>query len=308
MKYGLTIVYITARREPKVGWFLHSLGNQIKQGEDVRVIIVDFFNRHDQLYADWIKVVEPKPCVWQGPHRLTTTEQHWFTNANARNTGICLCETPWIALLDDRCVLGPEWLQSIRHAMDDNYIVCGSYEKVFDLDVKDGVAVSWKEHVDGNGLNIGADPRLVYLRKRNIQTPYQCGGEWLYGCTLAMPLEWALSVNGYDETCDGLGMEDTTFGMFLQNSGYPVVYDRRMSIIEDRTPGQLEPVMKREDKGPHPTNKSHALLAMLKDRKTAMHGFDIREVRRNVLAGKGWPKPWGPTHDFWDGERLEDMT
>lgn len=102
-------------------------------------------------------------------------------------------------------------------------------------------------------------------------------------------------------------MEDVIFGLMLTNCGFPIKYDTRMAILEDRTAGQLGTAIKREDKGVSPQDKSHALLAMLKDRKTAMHGFDIRQVRRDVLAGKGWPKPWGPFVDFYDGQKIEDM-
>jgi len=301
VKYPLTISYITGREEPKLHWFLDSLGKQIQPGEDVKVVVVDFFGRSGQIYADWVKVVAPKPTVWQGPHRLT--KDNWWSASNSRNSSICLCRTPWIAFLDDRSILTPSWLQSIRHAMDENYAVFGAYEKVTNLVVENGFPISMDVQPNGSGK----DPRETHVKKENLGNPFKMGGEWAFGCNLALPLEWALNVGGYDETCDGLSMEDCIFGLMLQNRGYDLRYDTRMKILEDRTPSALGTPMIRRDKGVSPNDKSHALLAMLKDRKTAMHGFDIREVRRKKLAGEPWPAPWGPEKDWYDGQPVSEM-
>ena len=300
MKHAITICYITSRQEPKVNWLIDSLAQQVFSGDHVEFIVVDGFSgtRTDVINVNSIK---PKPTVWQGEHRLTR-QDHWAAS-NSRNTGICLCRTPWIAFLDDRSVLLPTWLQAVRHAMDDNYAVFGTYEKVSNLVVERGLVKSF----DPFPNNSGKDSRSTYVAANKSPIPFDCGGEWAFGCTLALPLEWVLSVGGYDETCDGLSMEDVVLGLHLQNNHFPLKFDPRMSILEDRTPGQLGQPMKREDKGISPNDKSHALLAMLKDRKTAMHGFDIREVRRKVLAGEPWPKPWAPTVDFFDGQPVSEM-
>lgn len=287
MKFGLTIVYITAREKPMLTWLYESLSPQCLDGEPIRILVVDR------------KTI--KPTVWQGDYRLT--QDDWWAASCARNTGICLCKTEWIAFLDDRSLLTPSWLQSVRHAMDDGYAVFGAYEKVHHLKAENGFPLSFEVLPESTGK----DSRETYVKTGNHPIPFDCGGEWAFGCNLALPLEWALNVGGYDETCDGLSMEDCIFGLMLQNNGYPLKYDPRMKILEDRTPSELGTPMIRRDKGVSPNDKSHALLEMLRHRKTAMHGFEIREVRRNALAGKGWPKPWGPTHDFWDGQKLEDM-
>jgi len=299
MKFPLTIVMITSRQEPKLNWFFDSVSAQCKGGDSINFIVVDSLGRSDK--ENFLRMVKPKPTVWQGEHRLT--KEDWWAASNARNTGICLCTTPWIAFLDDRSLLSPTWLQAVRHAMDENYCVLGSYEKVSNLVVENGMAKSYDEFPNKSGK----DSRLTYVLDNKVETPFECGGEWAFGCSLALPLEWCLAVGGYDEMCDGLSMEDCIFGMYLKNSGYCLKFDPRMSIIEDRTAGHLGTPMKREDKGVSPNDKSHALLAMLKDRKTAMHGFDIREVRRKVLAGEPWTAPWGPNVDWYDGEKLEDM-
>jgi hypothetical protein len=114
-------------------------------------------------------------------------------------------------------------------------------------------------------------------------------------------------VGGFDETCDGLSGEDYVFGTMLQNSGRPIYYDPRLMLVEDRTEGQCGPTFKRSDYGTSPDDWSHKLLSMVKDRKTALHSFDIRSVRDNALAGKPWPTPWGPFKHAWDGVPLEKL-
>lgn len=247
LRLPLTIVFSTARLEPKVEWVLQSLRQQILSGESIHFIMVDgrVGERQpwdkiqtlglDPDYCDFTWSHTPvRPNVWQGEHRLT--KENWWAASAARNSGICLCKTPWIAFLDDRSVLLPGWLQSIRHAMIGGYVVCGPYEKVFNLKVEDGSVMSWTEPWGEHWKGSNKDSRLKHVTDNNYENPFQCGGEWLYGCNLAMPLDWALRVGGYDETCDGLSGEDTIFGLMLQNNGYPIKYDVNMAVIQDRTP------------------------------------------------------------------------
>jgi len=308
MKYPLTIVYSTGRPETKIEWFFESLKAQCGDSK-VEIVIVDSFAASRTLSTDLFpcRHVLPKPTVWQLDHRLT--KQDWWAVSNSRNTGLCLAQTPWVAVLDDRSVLGPQWCEAVDLAMQGNYVVAGAYEKATNVVVDGGKIVSFKESLDPNGTGRpnGKDSRLLHVTANKLGNPFDAPGEWFFGCSSAMPLNWILNIGGWDETCDGLSMEDVIAGLMLQNSGYPIKYDTRMMLLEDRTPGTLGPAFKREDKGVSPNDKSHALLAMLKDRKTAMHGFDIREVRRKVLAGEPWPKPWGPTHDFYDGQPVSEM-
>lgn len=293
---SLTICYITARKEPCIGWFLDSLGLQEKKGDATQVIIVDLYNRASQITADWIKVVPPKPTVWQGPHRLT--KESWWAIANGRNTGACLCQTDWLSFVDDRCVLAPTWLQAVRDAMEGNYAVAGSYEKRNGMKVENGV-------ITEPGEIIGVDFRNP--ERKNLPPRKTYGSEW-YGCTSALPLEWVLEQNGHDERFDSLGLEDVVFGSRLAQNGRVTVYDCRMKIIEDRTPSACQDMPKRTDKGVSPNDRSHAMLDQFGGGKRAGHPFDIRDVRNRVLAGYPWPAPWGPEVDFWDNQPLGEMT
>lgn len=304
MRYGLTIVYTTSRREPKIEWFFDSLAKQIYSHEEeaIKVIVVDSFadpGRHEWMAQRLtessatfsIKHVAPKPTIWQGPHRIT--REDWWAKSNALNTGIALCKTEWIAFCDDRCILGPHWLQSIRHAMDDEYAVCGSYEKRSDMKVEDGAITDY-------GTLIGEDVR----QPKGFPVPTK---DW-YGGSGALPLEWCLAVNGFSEDlCDSLGLEDAMFGVTLHNSGYPICYDSRMMLLEDRTQGQIDGALKRTDKGISPNDKSHEIVARLHHSTTSMNSYDIRDVRNRVLASEPFPPPSASHTDWFDGQPVSEF-
>lgn len=305
---SLTIVFVTSRPEPELDWFFDSLEPQINSWEHIEVIVVhsvephpgwrfnpEFFKNQSKLKD--IRIVKPKPTLWQGEHRIT--KEDWWAVSNARNTGICLCKTEWIAFLDDRCVLAPTWLQAIRNAMEGNYAVCGTYEKRHGMTVENGV-------IRNGGIVTGRDNR------DNGREPFARtvdGGHW-YGCTNALPLEWALTINGYEELMDGLSFEDVMFGKMLQNNAYPIKFDPTMRITEDRSPDKLGPTMKRSDKGKSPNDKSHAALARFgKARRSDNFGKDLRNVREGALRGESWEIPdlhfeW---RDWYDGQPLREL-
>lgn len=296
----LTIGYITSRKEPRLEWFMDSLNAQIRAGEGICIIVVDSGFVLSEELAERIHVMSsgsqiaeihtmaPKPSIWQGQYKITQSD--WWAASNARNTAICLCQTEWIAFLDDRCVLMPGWLESVRQAMKHGYGVCGTYEKRTGMTVENGV-------VKHAGIITGVDGRAG-----NPSGAVRAPGEWWFGCSTAAPLEWYLNINGYDETCDGLSMEDCIAGHMLQNNGYPLMYDQRMKMVEDRTPEFCGPVMKREDKGVSPHDKSHAMLNMLRYRKAAMHywnNWDLKAIRKDVLSGKPFPIPEAKMYKDW---------
>ncbi len=297
---SITYAFITSRFKPQKRWFWHSLVRQLRadEADAVKVLFIDAQMANDDFP---LFTHPPKPSVWSGPTRLTTRD--WWSAANARNTALCLCETEWICFVDDRSVLLPGFVRSVREAMAGNYIVCGTYEKRRGMTVEKGV-------IKHAGIVTGADSRGQYCEQhyRGMNPPFKAPGEWTYGCAIALPLEWALSVGGLDESCDGLSGEDYVFGLMLANHGYPIMFDPRMKLVEDRTPGETDPVSIRRDKGVSPSDKSHKLLELLRGRKTALHAFDLRAERAKILAGGEWSPPWGPTFDFFDNQPISEMT
>lgn len=304
----LTIAYITSRREPHIEWFLDSLARESEATPiEINPIIIDFYSTEPgRILKHWkfpaLTWTSPKPTVWQGNQRLPSA--HWWAVSNARNTALCLAPDGWIAFTDDRSVLQPGWLGCVKDAMDGNYAVFGSYQKAFDVIVKDGVICSYRNNP------LGYDSRLLHLA--DPKTTITCKGAWCFGCASAFPVEWALQVNGYDEDCDGLSFEDVIFGCMLEKQGYELRFDPRMITFEDRTVDKLDTPFRRTDKGISPRDKSHAIL------NTVIHGGrhvapnyfgegGIRRLRESIVNGGTFPAVGIPEHDWFDGQPLKDM-
>lgn len=308
----LTVAFITARSSPKLDWFLDSFKNQTTEQIAALIVVDNQLSAKETLSYKCDSFIQkthtrPKPTVWQGEHRLT--KEDWWATSNARNTAICLCQTDWIAFLDDRCVLLPGYLDGIKAAMKGNYAVCGAYEKRHSMTVENGAIVNpgITEQIKRNSVVTGIDSRERELAEKKIATPYPCSGGWYFGCNFALPLEWALQVGGVPEVADSLGMEDVLFGLLLENNKFPIKYDPRMKIIEDRTPAESGPVMRRVDKGKSPHDKSHALLAMFTNATSSLNIFNIRALRNSVLRGEPFPIPSKPTLDWWDKQPISEF-
>lgn len=297
MKHTLTICMITGREEHGAEWMADSLKPQLLEGEEMpRIILINafrsdkpIFKRHNQL-----KWITPKPTIWQGKHRKT--KEDWWAASNARNTGLCLADTEWIAWVDDRCVLGPQWLQSIRDAMEGGYAVFGAYEKRHGMKVENGVIVE-------PGTVTGVDHRIAHVQ---AELPAPCPGNWCYGCSVALPVEWALQIGGFEQAMDGMSFEDVIFGLMIQNNGWPRCYDPRFKIIEDRTPEQCGKTYRREDKGVSPQDKSHRSLELFGGARQTTNRHQLWQSRQAVQAGKPFPVLLDSTTDWFDGEPIDE--
>lgn len=287
----LTIIYITGRKEAQLGWMIADLRQQLQGSNDViHLVVVDAFARSPGLlgiepgvFAD-VVVSPPKPNVWQGTHRVTKAD--WWANSNARNTGIALCKTDYAAFLDDRCHLGPRWLEAVRQAEKTREsVVAGAYEK----------------HENGK---IITDHRLLKCPEGQIN----CGGSWLFGCTFALPLEWCLEANGFEEGCDGLSGEDYIFGFMLENNGHRIDFVPSMFVSLERSSAHANTYV-RVDKGVSPNDKSHAALARFRDKKRAEFTPDLRALREHLARGGAFsiPDPSGDHRDWYDGTLIRDQ-
>lgn len=312
---NLTISYLTCRKDCRIEWFLDSLKKQPPQPavNIAGVIIVDFWRntratewRKQHVKMPWpVLHVSPKPCVWQGEHRLT--KNNYFAASNARNTALCLAQDGWIAYVDDISVLAPTWLPAVARAMEKNYVVAGAFRKVNKLAVIDGVVKSFENHPAGvdHRFNAGKDDRAV-----------KCPPNWLFGCSCAMPITALEKINGWPEAvCDstGVGAEDCFVGAALVGTGHRLGYDRSMFTFESEELHHQEPKMKRDDKGNigTPDSKSHAAVRMLQGCLRFDNDFspypDVAALRRHILTGGSFPIPKNPRHDWWDSTPLSEL-
>jgi len=297
----ISICYFTNRTEPHIEWFLDSLQRQLN-GDSVELIIVDFlkllrpfpFCFRGDVDVDIIHVV-PKPSIWQGPHRLT--KEDWFDASGARNTAVCLAKGSHIVFVDDLSVLLPGWMDCVRQSIRENYIVFGAYKKMKNLVVENGVVKSFTEHAPDSRLRSATGDQT------------SCGGSWLYGCSLCLPVEAALSVNGFPEDlCGGLGFEDSLFGIALGNTGkYSFRYDRRMMTYESEEDHFVDKPFRKTDKGVSPKDKSHSALSIANQSKWFPNQFNLREMRDAVQRGEPFPIPQNPQHDWFDGQLISEM-
>lgn len=314
---------VTARPQNNIEWFFDSLKLNHNWQKVSQIVIVDKYAEachgwterdvaaarnhvYDAagVFAPIVQHVPPKPCVWSGKHRLTPRD--WWSTASYRNTALCYCRSDFLAMLDDRCVLAPTWLDAVLEAKVGGWAVCGTYSKQVGMTVVDGV-------ITNMGETIGKDSRMEGIPGERRM---KCPGVWMFGCTFALPTEWMLQVNGVDESWDSVSMEDTHFGQMLENNGFPIYHDSRMKMVEDRTPAEQdaknrEHDMKRSSKERYPhdkEDKTHTLIKKLWNNKRAAHPWDLTVIRNRVLAGHAFPIPLGPHHDWFDGQPLAEMT
>lgn len=306
MNQHLTLCYVTTRKENKFQWFADSLVDQLNDEDKISVVVVDANAVIPMVYPELNGVssvillsTPPKPSVWQGPHRLT--KENWFAASNARNTGLCYAKDGWIAYVDDLSVLGIHWLQSVREAMAGNYIVFGSYEKHNEMVVENGRLTYSKLYSRDSRLNhVTTDLTSV-------------GGDYLYGCSLAGPVQAFLDVNGWPEWCDGLGSEDYCMGICIGNTNkYSFRYDRRMATVESEELHHVGEVFKKSDFGVSPRDKSHAALNMAKQSTWFNQYYGevfptISDLRTHILNGGEFPARLHPQHCWFTGTALSEL-
>lgn len=250
----ISIIYCTNRIDPKFEWFVDSLANQTTEDErkHIELIFIDTcndsrFDINEISRAELVRIAvdgrfkykrsQPKPNVYQGKERKTKTEM--FSPSNARNTGILISEGNYLVFADDVSVLMPGWWFAVKQAYEKNMIVCGSYQKHFEMVVDKGNLVSSRSHQGGidsrwNGGNNGG--------------PVPIQGSQLFGCSFGIPAIDIIAVNGFDEICDSIGGEDYQLGIRLNHAGKRIYYDRRMFTVESEELHNQPYLMLRDDR------------------------------------------------------------
>lgn len=313
----LTVVYQTSREDPHFEWFAHSFLREIESTNglpEIELIIVDgkFGDRPIQmpegclerfhLHEIRLNHVAPKPTVWQGPCRLT--KEDWWAVSNTRNTALCHARGTFVAFVDDLSFLSPGWLGRVLEAMDGRAVVCGSYMKVKKINIDKDRLVSFEYYPQGH------DNRWGYGRDDAV-TPCKDGG-WMYGCSLVAPLAAFLSINGYDERCDGLSFEDCITGLHIERKGWKLVYDRRLMTIESEEHHHQYGNPKRSDYGVSPNDKSHKILELaMKGSGWSPNDFGpfptLAAMRHHVLAGGDFPVVGRPVREWFTGTLLREL-
>ncbi len=138
LRMQLTIAFITGRPEPHLEWLLESLAPQVVASDEIHVLVIDALARSTEdlgvlpHYGHWVPNVHvslPKPTPWQGAHRITTCD--WWAKSSAMNTALVLCETDYIAFVDDCCRVGPKWLETVRRGkFKRRSVLAGTYDKI----------------------------------------------------------------------------------------------------------------------------------------------------------------------------------
>ena len=213
----------------------------------------------------------------------------------------------YIAWVDDLSVLTTNWYSRVLAATTRNAITLGSYRKVYNLEVENGII---RSHVDNP---IGHDARRGHVRDLTKLT--ECDPRWLFGCSLVAPVETMLDLNGWPEQlCAGTGYEDCVMALVVRNARIKTYFDPVMMTIESEEGHHIDEPFKRWDpcKG-DPTakvrdDKSHAMLAKAATWKEVDNGYSIRDLRNRVLSGGDFPIPTNPTTEWFTGIPLQDLT
>jgi len=322
----ISIIYLTNRIDPKFEWFIDSLCNQTSEADrkEIELIFIDYSAPRDiakesefwnsNLYSFCaVRHSKPKPSIYQGEGRKTTGE--YFGTSNARNTGVILSTGEYLVFVDDVSVLSSSWWGSVKKAADRKMIVCGSYRKDFDMVVEKGRLVSSRQHQAGKDARRGNGDHIQKIQ----------GGS-LYGCSLGIPAEDLLSINGFDELCDSIGGEDYHFGIRLNHAGKSIFFDPKMFTIESEELHVQPYLMKREDRVLSPeqylerlktfgidarnTNgnwdSSHMILDILyglRSTWTTYNNYNLAECRQR----KEFPVLNGITNHWFDNKPLTEM-
>jgi hypothetical protein len=343
MSNELTIAWMTSRKDACFDWFCDSLHRECAgEYSGIQVMAIDYwaapwFDRStasliaqadvDSLHAhedrrsyivnclrapmERFSWAAPKPCPWQGRYRQT--REDWFAAANARNTALALCKTDWICYVDDLSCLVPGWLEAVYNSMRlDDTVTCGAYRKVRDLTVVNGEIVKFSPNLvdDGKGgkCDAGLDNRMKNARNDD---PIAAQGNWMFGCSVVAPVKAFLSVNGWDERCDGMGSEDYCTGIAMQKRGWKFRYVPKMLTYESEERHHTEPSFKRSDYGTSPDDKSHAMLRLAQNGNGWIpNNFgigDLARLRNRTAEGQPFPSPPRNAPEWYTGKLLCEL-
>lgn len=316
MLSDITIAYFTCRKDPKIEWFFRSLNRELKgKWQNINILVVDYwfdddryndFKKHWSIYQDCtVMHISPKPCPIQGKYKVTKNE--YFAASNSRNTAFLNCTTGYIVCIDDLTVLKEGWLDVVKWAKLNNYVVYGSYAKVKDLICNEDGSYSYTDFPPGLDSRFN-NPQI----SNDFAT--KVGGSWLFGCSFGMPLKLAILADGFDETCDGQGAEDYDFGIRIGRLTNDIYYSKKMFTYEDEdlhfSPGNIKFI--RESKVLTDNTKMKQFIGMMSDHamlQNVLHSNHLPFTPNNLAKGRQENKNinFQDMTDWRDGTKLTDM-
>lgn len=294
----ISLVYLTNRKEPQFHWFVDSLANQTSENErvDIEIIFVDAVLEQpdynaDQRREELKQIVNgrfkyfhcpPKGNIYQGYSRKTKSEM--FAPSNARNTGVRNAAGSYIAFIDDVSILMPTWYAAVKKAWEQNLIVCGAYQKHFEMNVQNGILVSSRAHPAG---------RDARWNRGNESYPVPLSGNELYGSSFGIPKDIFNSVGGFDEICDSIGGEDYHFGIRLNFAGHKLHYSRAMYTVESEELHAQPYRMWRDDRVLSPEKYMERLAEFGVHQRYQRGNWDSSHMILDLLYGKRHIMPLG---------------
>ena len=233
MNTKLSIIYVTARKQPKFEWFVETLISQYPDGNVTdQIVFIDAFIEYESDRIEKLRKIinsrfeylhiPPKPSIWRGKYKKT--KSNFFDASGTRNTGLVVSEYDHVLFVDDLSALTNGCLDFHRKAAEQKIIFAGAYDKVSDILIENNQIKSYTK--------CDKDTRIVH---QFTDDNLKIGGGWIFGQNISFPLEYILSVNGYDEYLARRGCEDCNLGVRLEIAGYKekMFYNKNCLIIED---------------------------------------------------------------------------
>lgn len=216
----VSLICITAREAPGLGRLLDSLTSQTFPAQDFELVY------GDRLWESRENEVKALASEYQlnFTYVRDTPTQPGPCPAGARNACVSASKGEWIISIDDLTFLQPDTIE--RH--------WNLYNSGFDA-----VAGSYLSS-SGDDEFVMDDTRVTNEGGVMSPTDLTIWTSW-WGLHTAFSRKAYLTINGYDETFDGVyGMEDIDFGHRLKMAGCTMAWEPSILVLCDKGPSHKD--------------------------------------------------------------------